>query len=460
MLSVFCCEEVETDSFLAWNTAQIDIVVQAPAQASGSLLRLLTSLQAAKYFTSTPPRLTIELPAKIPRPLRDYLATFHWPPKDSQPAPDHPVDLLTVRHRLSSRILNPIEASVRFLESFYPSRPQDSHVVVLSPQVELGPLWFHYVKYAVLEYKYAYYKTPDSNSLLGVALTIPSFNLNHSAPFTAPTVELDSGISMEDETSATHFLYQAPSSNAALYFGDKWKEFHSFLTYRLNAENVIDRPKQTASTEPAWLDYLLELTLARGYSMLYPAWTSKSGIATVHNELFQGPEEYASNREQINPEHDPQEPSLNESPSLLSFLPSDGDLPALNGIPYLAQNEDLLDTAAKRTQATDKYFQAFRREVGMCQKASTDVPMEEHGAKDLFCAEDQEEPEEEANAELPSIIRPATWDPQSSTEAFTAKSAIADSKGLLGDLPDFASSVSADSSTLPTVAAARLEPET
>ena len=447
-----------SNTFIAWNTAQVDIVVQAPAQASGSLLRLLTSLRSAKYFTSMPPRLTIELPARVPRPLRDYLATFHWPPQDYQPAPDHPVDLLTVRHRLSSKVLSPMEASVRFLESFYPSRPQDFHVVVLSPQVELGPLWFHYVKYALLEYKYAYYKTPDSNSLLGVALSTPVLNLNHSALFIPPVANWDSSASLEDEDSLSHFLYQAPSSNAALYFGDKWKEFHSFLTFRLNAEKVTERPRQTASTEPAWLEYLLELTLARGYSMLYPAWTSKSGIVTIHNELFQGPEEYGSRGEQIDHKQDPEEPSLNEATSLLSFLPNDGDLPALDAIPYMTQNEDTLDTAVKRTRAADDYFQTFRREVGGCQKSTTKTPMEEHSAKDLFCIEDEDD-DEEAEIELPSRINQATVDPESSTAASTAKPAIADSKALLGDLPDFANSVSASLLTLPTAVAARLEPE-
>src|SRR2546421_86561 len=132
----------------AWNAITIDIVVQPPPESSGSLIRLLKSLQQADYFGSPPPRLSIDLPAKVDRATLQFLDHFEWPPKREDSMEPH-IKQLTVRHRISRQHISSEEASVRFLESFYPLSPEKSHVLVLSPQTELSPLYYHYLKYTL-----------------------------------------------------------------------------------------------------------------------------------------------------------------------------------------------------------------------------------------------------------------------------------------------------------------------
>ena len=52
-------------SLVHWHKPTIDIVIQAPTESSGSLIRLLQSLTNADYRGLKMPRVTIELPAKI-----------------------------------------------------------------------------------------------------------------------------------------------------------------------------------------------------------------------------------------------------------------------------------------------------------------------------------------------------------------------------------------------------------
>ncbi|KAI5283723.1 hypothetical protein KEM52_003259 [Ascosphaera acerosa] len=117
-------------------------------------------------------------------------------------------------------------------------------------------------------------------------------------------------------TQTPMFLWQVPSASAALYFGDKWAEMHSFLHNRLAVQARADgdgRGQQKAGWQPvlskkypAWLDYVLELMRARGYFMLYPAFrdVEDSAIAAVHNELWKQPEEFAGEEDDLEEEED------------------------------------------------------------------------------------------------------------------------------------------------------------
>ena len=71
----------------------------------------------------------------------EFLKTFQWPPGRAE-MPSHPRQL-SLRHRIPRSSVTEEESAVRFLESFWPSNPKYSHVLVLSPQAQLSPQFFH-----------------------------------------------------------------------------------------------------------------------------------------------------------------------------------------------------------------------------------------------------------------------------------------------------------------------------
>ncbi|KZF23130.1 hypothetical protein L228DRAFT_281881 [Xylona heveae TC161] len=411
---------LDSGSLGAWNKANVDILVNAPIGSSGTLIRLLQTLAKADYFLSQPPRLTIELPANVDLPTQRYLESFKWPPWTSQGK--FQSNQLTLRHRVPRQLSTTEDASSRFVESFYPANPVKSHVLVLSPQAELSPLYFHYLKYTLLEYKYSNYGAHDSEQILGVSLELPSQHLNETAAFEPPRARLDTTWS-NGEQGATSFLWEAPNSNAALYFGDKWVEFHNFLSNRMQVyhsqmearQPSPPRKKLVSEKYPAWMEYMLELIRARGYSMLYPAFKQEDALVVVHNELYQIPEEFqhvpGEMTEGVNsadpenpPPLDPNEPfltdpsthkaftPLNEPPlgsrSIVSMLPYDGDLPEVAIMPHLTF--DGREVSAEESINEALAFKAiFQSEVGGCPEPKPQKvrPM---GAIDLFCLQDEE----------------------------------------------------------------------
>jgi hypothetical protein len=361
-------------------------------------MRLLKSLQKADYFQSTPPRLTIELPNKVDEPTQRYLAKYKWPPSD------HPIrgsaNQLNLRHRILQPGMNPEENSVRFLESFWPSNAATSHLLVLSPQVEMSPLFFQYLFYAILEYKHSVQWT-NEHQIMGISLDMPSTYLNDSTPFSPPKSKKASS-NTEDTTS---FLWQAPNSAATLYFGDKWTELHSFVGHSLQSQHKLPTPttlnaKQVSKTYPSWLEHILHLARTRGYFILYTNLARDTALATVHNELYQPPEEF-SNEEEGNPDYKPgsemdwtadpahhlslqhREKPLAQS-SLLKVLPAEGKLPGSGDMPLLSWDGKLV-TRSELDAGAAKYSQVFRREIGGCSTADQHQERVEGSAEDLFC---------------------------------------------------------------------------
>ena len=132
--------------------------------------------------------------------------------------------------------------------------------------------------YHLLEYKYSSSddQETDIKHLMGISLDLPSVHLNGSESFTPPGLYSMSKELKTKVEKPTSFLWQAPNSNAALYFGDKWIEFHSFLGSRIAIDptKIPRRAKQLSLYHPSWMEYLLELMRSRDYSVLYPAFSS------------------------------------------------------------------------------------------------------------------------------------------------------------------------------------------
>lgn len=125
----------------AWNKVHFDILIQAPPVGTANLQRLLTSLSKADKSAVTIPQLTVELPPVVEKPLAGFLSNFQWPSKASGALPQS--QMLTLRHRIASRKMDEEESSVRFLESFWPKNPRQSHVLVLAPHTEVSPQFFN-----------------------------------------------------------------------------------------------------------------------------------------------------------------------------------------------------------------------------------------------------------------------------------------------------------------------------
>lgn len=291
---------LDAASLHMWHSASFDIMIQAPLESSGSLIRLLKSLTAADYTGFSPPRLIIDLPYKIDKATMDFLGGFNWPPFQYKTPGQN--DHLVVRRRITEQRENPAEASLRFIESFYPSSPGGPHVLLLSPQVELSPAYFHYVKAHILEYKHSGHAFGTSRDLFGISLETPSSFLNGSRFLLPDLSKAVASTTTVPNPNKGPFRWQAPNANAALYFADKWIEAHSFLTKRRTASlnrktqgYLAGQAKLVTKDSPAWADYFLEFMRNRGWSLHYPALLSDkttNAIATVHNELFQMPEEF------------------------------------------------------------------------------------------------------------------------------------------------------------------------
>ena len=392
-LSIAACLTANID-FLAWSTTYVDLLIQAPTGSSGSLVRLLKSIENADYFGFRRPHLTIELPSEVDPPTWDYLQKLTWPPLEWSGAAH--ASQVTLRHRIDRRTVTEYEASARLVESFYPARTKNSHVLLLSPQVELSPLYYHFVIYSLLEYKYSAHGqvAKDAPNLLGFSLELPSFYLNDTTAFTPPV----------KKGEPTSFLWQSPNSNAALYFGDRWIEFHSFLTARLSKPPTTRR-KWISEKHPSWLEFLLEFMRARGYSLIYPNFPSyEDSIATIHDELYQVPEEFPEKAQAADlsiPDLDPNVPLTDDldprsrkgppntettllSSDLITFLPNSGDLPELSDMPLLSYN-GLNMSRELSTEAATAFSQTYQREVGDCGAPSDITPRQPNSALDLFC---------------------------------------------------------------------------
>lgn len=328
-------------SLRAWHTASVDVVVQAPNDAAGSIIRMLQSLKTAYYDGFLPPRLIIELPQKVDEDTKLYVDNFIWPPRQFQ---GHlPNNQLHIRRRIPDKTLSSEEASIRFIESFYPSHAGNSHVLVLSAQVELSPIYYYYLKYMLLEYKYSTTERNNASShLLGISLESPSIYLNGTAEFQPPTGGPLRHAKHDESFDAVSwpFLWQAPNSQATLYFSEMWLELHSFLSHRYLAskhssteKHHRERRKRVTEQYPAWMEYMLDLMRARGYYTLYPNLPTSSSsssktsgtsgsdlLAIVHNELYQLPEEF---RQSLRPSQTDEAEYAPEHTSSILELPKD-----------------------------------------------------------------------------------------------------------------------------------------
>lgn len=382
--------KLDSSSLAQWNRVSVDIVVHAHAGASGSLIRLLKSLSAADYTACAVPHLTIELPEKIDPPTSQFLQNFQWPPRSASGPTS--LNQLTLRHRII-RQGDSEDGSVRYLESFWPANPVFSHVLVLSPQVEVSPNYFQYLKMAVLEYRYSTRALRQAwdQRLFGISLDLPTTNLAGSEPFVPPSrlaSKLDDlELSSPRPDGPTPFLWQAPNSNAALIMGERWAELHGFVSQLLEAQHGFQTTpdllaeKAVSRDHPAWMEHALRLCRARAYWSLYPSKDLAASLVTVHGDLYQPPEEFEDDVGDM--KHIDEDEMVLRHDTLLDGLPN-GELLQVNEMPILSWDDKQISLEALG-EASLKYTAEFRRTVGGCKMRA--APSDASG-QDLFCLGD------------------------------------------------------------------------
>ena len=374
---------LDTYSLRQWDQVQVDILVHVPRGSSGSLPRLLRTLRDADYRGLTLPRITVELPPEVDSFVFDHLSAFRWPPRSSSAD-----SKLTIRHRIDSKIITTAVASSRFIELFYPTRPAHSHVLILSADAELSSSYYQSLMYMIMEYKYGGQMVSMSQSLLGISLTPPQAS-SKASPNSPPVS-----------------LWQAPSADAALYFGDEWVQLHEFVKYRLSSDpqlsQTIDSEVSLPQKWPTWLKLAIEWMQIRALFMAYTEVKDvDSPIVTMHSELHQVPEEYAS------PE--PKTAGANEALKLGedgNVLTAEGvarqegwenlrlSTPSLVGIlDGLASSGhptaynytgDAISWKQAKEQALE-YSERFSKVIGKCPAHAKGASLEKDGFPFLFC---------------------------------------------------------------------------
>jgi 26S proteasome regulatory subunit N1 len=232
------------------------------------------------------------------------------------------------------------------------------------------------------------------SNLFGVSLELPLLQPTNDEPFQQPNLGKTQFAKQNTPGSLPLFLWQAPNSNAALYFGEKWAELHSFLSQRLAAKdtatNSLKQEKVISKRYPAFLEFMHELLRARGYYLLYPAFpvNGRLSIAKFHDDLFQIPEEFAkdSSESRSNGRQGLGSPerSLSEASTLMPLLDTFSlELPDISHLPLLSDRGKEM-SGPDFAHETENYLGKFRVRYGGCPE---DLLVDDMSAEELFCTE-------------------------------------------------------------------------
>lgn len=358
----------------------MELLIQAPSGSSASLVRLLRSLNRADYLGTTP-KLTIELPTRTDPQLLKFIKRL----RGGALSPER----ISLRRRVPLKRMTPLKAAIQTVEAFYPSDPSHSHVLLLSPQAELSPSFYHFLKYAVLKYRESY-RSARSKNLLGVSLDLPTVKPTDDTPFTVPDID------------APFFCWQSPNSNAVLYFGDKWAEFHTFMVNLLETSAAKAEPseKQISTKYPAFMEMLLKFIRTRGYFLLYPSFPARQSIsmAVIHEDFYQAPEEFLDEHATSHETEDKAvdfesvKTTLYGASTLANFIRRLPDrLPGLARLPFLAFDGSTT-TFEELTEASHEFAKKLNVPNVACSKHAQSRTVGSHysyNADGLLCVPDR-----------------------------------------------------------------------
>lgn len=218
-----------------------------------SLERLLDSLKSTHYFGDTV-QISISMEQTADPTTHRMIRNLDW-----KHGPVH------VRHRIMLGGLMPA-----IVESWYPSTDH-TYGVFLEDDVEVSPLFYAWLKFSLLQYRYTASGRALSKRLFGISLYQPKnveLRPEGRMPFDAHNLFSDLSLPYNSP-----YLSQVPCSWGAAYFPEAWREFHQYLSLRLS-EHSIDIsttivPDVRSNRWPrSWKKYFIEMVYLRGYLML------------------------------------------------------------------------------------------------------------------------------------------------------------------------------------------------
>ncbi|KAI9143997.1 hypothetical protein BKA69DRAFT_1122655 [Paraphysoderma sedebokerense] len=279
-----------------WHKPQVTINIIANNRA-GSLLRLCTALSNS-FYLNDPVDITFSLDSTSDKVSIAFINRFQWPHGSKH-----------IRHRVQK---GGLLAAVS--ESWYPSS-NHHYAVFLEDDIEVSPLYYIWVKYTILKYRYGYQRD-FSDRLFGVSLYSPRVIEIVSPRQKFQTDNIFANLSLPLNNSSrqssvqlplrTPYFLQLPCSWGAVYFPEHWREFHVYITRRLLDSASASSPSSNSPTTPSastnavtipnsrsskwtssWKKYFIEMSYLRGYYMLYPNFSNQNSFSTNHLELGQ-----------------------------------------------------------------------------------------------------------------------------------------------------------------------------
>jgi len=288
----------------------------------------------------------------------------------------------SLRHRILLGGLMPA-----IVESWYPTS-NDTYGVLLEDDVEVSPLYYAWLKFSILQYRYTLAGRRASSRMFGVSLyQQKNIELRPEGRQPFDPHKLFEGLSLH---STTPYLSQIPCSWGAAYFPEHWREFHSYLALRLSelalpiSEPLV--PAIRSNKWPrSWKKYFIELVYLRGYTMLYPNYPDFESLSTNHLEKGT---HVKTSRVDEKKKALFEVPLLDRDASLVDSLPGGPGherLPAWDALPTL----DLWGALASEHELLERGWQTTRM-LGSCGRrlpslGPEDLAHPRYDARELLC---------------------------------------------------------------------------
>ncbi|GAA5848896.1 hypothetical protein JCM9279_004658 [Rhodotorula babjevae] len=360
---------LDLEALRHFHTPRIDLSVVTNDRPV-SLHRLLSSLQTAHYFGDDV-SLSVNLEQTADRLTHRLVDDLRWP---------H--GTFSLRHRILLGGLMPA-----IVESWYPTS-NDTYGVLLEDDVEVSPLYYAWLKFSILQYRYTLAGRRASARMFGVSLyQQKNIELRPEGRQEFDPHKLFEGLSLH---ATTPYLSQIPCSWGAAYFPEHWREFHSYLALRLSelalpiSEPLV--PAIRSNKWPrSWKKYFIELVYLRGYTMLYPNYPDFESLSTNHLEKGT---HVKTSRVDEKKKALFEVPLLDRDASLVDSLPGGPGherLPAWDALPTL----DLWGALASEHELLERGWQTTRM-LGSCGRRLPSLEPEDlahprYDARELLC---------------------------------------------------------------------------
>lgn len=328
-----------------------------------SLARLIRSAARAHYFGDTVD-IDIVMEQSSDRVTQAFVNSLPWPHGSKD-----------IRHRITRVNHMPV-----FVESWYPASDHE-YAILVDENVELSPMFYKWVKYTILRYRYSSEGGESAASaMFGISLYSPRIAENDEEG--RRLFKPGEILKLNGFDEHLPYLYQSATSYGALYFPEHWREFHDYITARVadqskkQLQNITVPHARSSRWLNSWRRYMDEFIYMRAYVMLYPNFEDYTSFCTYHMDM-------SSYHNHVMEDDAWQAASLFKVPlmkadTLEEQLPRDGELPAWSDLPLLDMwgNMERMDTLVSRGIE-------LQRQVSSCAPLNMTEHM--HDPSDMLC---------------------------------------------------------------------------